>query len=162
MKTEQLIVLLIFFLLSIVFVFFLFLLVLFSIQSISLSLFFSPLPYFLFFICLRQMYDELVKSDQTTVCMFTCIAINKTKTETLDAIKDGDALSFYVFYSTYYFVLMFVFNQDVSSLFSSFLIMLKVPLLISRNYYSLMLSSGLVKHLVLFLFYFFLSGSLSL
>jgi hypothetical protein len=58
---------------------------------------FSPLPYFLFFICLRQMYDELVKSDQTTVCMFTCIAINKTKTETLDAIKDGDALSFYVF-----------------------------------------------------------------
>lgn len=72
-----------FFFLFIVFVFFLFILVLLSIQSISLSLFFFPLSYFLFFICLRQTYDELVKSDQTTVCMFTCIAINKTKTETL-------------------------------------------------------------------------------
>ncbi len=48
----------------------------------------------------------------------------------------------------YYFVFTFVSNRDMSSLFSSFLITLKVPLLISQNYDYWMLSSGLVKHLV--------------
>jgi len=52
----------------------------------------------------------------------------------------------------YYFVFVFVSNRDMSSLFSSFLITLKVPLLISQNYYCLMLSYGLVKHLVHFFF----------
>lgn len=40
------------------------------------------------------------------------------------------------------------------------LIKWKVPLLISHNYFSLMLLSGSVKHLVLFC-YFFLTGTLS-
>ena len=42
------------------------------------------------FLCLRQTYDELVKSDQITVCMFICIAVSY-KTENFDLIEAGDA-----------------------------------------------------------------------